>query len=75
MTLNELGNYTQAIVYLDRALEIHPNNLDGLITKAQAHYSIGNYTGEKYYSDKALEIDPRSPLDFTRSIFLNCLLY
>jgi tetratricopeptide (TPR) repeat protein len=60
-SLNELGNYRQAIVYLDKALKIDPNHLDGLVFKAQALYNIGNYTGAKYYSDKAFEIDPKSP--------------
>ena len=55
------GNYTQAIVYLDRALKIDPNHLDGLVFNAQALYNLGNYTGAKYYSDKAIKIDPKSP--------------
>ncbi|HEY6883032.1 MAG TPA: tetratricopeptide repeat protein [Nitrososphaeraceae archaeon] len=60
-SLNELGNYTQAIIYLDKALKIDPNHLDGLVFKAQALYNIGNYTGAKYYSNKAFDIDPKSP--------------
>jgi tetratricopeptide (TPR) repeat protein len=59
--VNELGNYSQAIVYLDRAIKIDPNHLDGLVFKAQALYMIGNYTGANYYSDRALKIDPKSP--------------
>jgi tetratricopeptide (TPR) repeat protein len=51
-SLNELGNYTQAIICLDKALKIDPNYLDGLVFKAL--YNIGNYTG-------AFNIDPKSP--------------
>ena len=61
MVVNELGNYTKAIVYLDKALKIDPKHLDGLVFKAQALYKIGNYTGAKYYSDKAFKVDPKSP--------------
>ena len=60
-SLNELGNYTQAISYLDKSLEIDPNHIDALVFKSQALFNIGNQTGAKYYSDKAFEIDPGSP--------------
>jgi tetratricopeptide (TPR) repeat protein len=60
-SLNELGNYSQAIIYLDKALEIDPKHIDALVSKSQALSNMGNYTGAKYYFDKAFEIDPGSP--------------
>ncbi|HET6799491.1 MAG TPA: tetratricopeptide repeat protein [Nitrososphaeraceae archaeon] len=57
----ELGNYSQAIIYLDKALGIDPNHIDALVFKSQALSNIGNQTGAKYYADKAFEIDPESP--------------
>jgi tetratricopeptide (TPR) repeat protein len=59
--LNELGNYSQAIIYLDKALEIDPKHIDAFVFKSQALSNMGNYTGAKYYFDKAFEIDPGSP--------------
>lgn len=38
-SLNRLGDYTQAISYLDKALEIDPKNIDALIFKHR-HYII-----------------------------------
>jgi tetratricopeptide (TPR) repeat protein len=61
-SLNRLGDYTQAISYLDKALEIDPKNIDALIFKAQALYNIGNRTGANYYFGKAFEIDPNNEL-------------
>ena len=60
--LNELGNYTQAITYLNKALEIDPKHIDAFIFKGQSLYGLGNQTGAKYYFDKALEIDPNNEL-------------
>lgn len=60
-SLNELGNYSQAIIYLDKALEIDPKHIDALVFKSQALSNMGNYTGAKYYFDKVFEIDPESP--------------
>jgi tetratricopeptide (TPR) repeat protein len=51
-SLNELGNYSQAIIYLDKALEIDPKHIDALVFKSQALSNMGNYTGAKYYFDK-----------------------
>ena len=53
-SLNELGNYSQAIIYLDKALEIDPKHIDALVFKSQALSNMGNYSGEKYYFDKVL---------------------
>jgi tetratricopeptide (TPR) repeat protein len=53
-----LGNYTQAIQYLDKALSIDPNFQDALYDRGDALYNLGNYTKAIQYLDKALAIDP-----------------
>jgi len=60
--LLELGNYTQAIPYFNKALQIDPTLVDALNFKGQALYKLGNYTGAQYYLNKALEIDPKNLL-------------
>ena len=59
-TLNSLGNYTQAIPYLDRALAIDPKYDYALYNKAVALNGLGNYTGAITYLDKTLAIDPKN---------------
>jgi tetratricopeptide (TPR) repeat protein len=60
--LIELGNYTQAISYLNKALEIDPKHIDALVFKGQSLYGLGNHTGAKYYFDNALKLDPGNEL-------------
>ena len=54
-----LGNYTQAIMYFDKALAIDPKNVAALTNKGNALGGLGNYTQAITYYDKALAIDPR----------------
>ena len=56
----DLGNYTQAIQYYDKALAIDPKNVDALNYKGLALDSLGNYTGAIAYFDKVLAIDPKN---------------
>ena len=56
--LNNLGNYTQAIPYLDKALAIDPNDKLALEEKGVDLDNLGNYTQAIPYLDKALAIDP-----------------
>ena len=57
--LYSLGNYTQAIPYLDKALAIDPNDKYALNDVGRALNSLGNHTGGILYFDKALAIDPK----------------
>jgi tetratricopeptide (TPR) repeat protein len=59
IALNNIGNYTGAITYYDKALAIDPKNVDVLTDKGIALNNIGNYTGAITYYDKALAIDPK----------------
>ena len=52
------GNYTGAIQYLDRALEIDPNYESALFNKGVALVNLRDYTGALSYLDRALEINP-----------------
>src|SRR5215467_14328955 len=55
-TLSNQGNYTEAMPYFDRALEIDSNNKDALYGKGDALLILGNYTQALDYLDKALAI-------------------
>ncbi len=56
--LNGRINYTQAILYLDKALAVDPMFEDALFDKGDALNYLGNYSGAITYLDKALAIDP-----------------
>ena len=56
--LRQLGNYTQAIPYLDKALAIDPNYKEALDNKGITLYGLDNYTQALQYFNKALAIDP-----------------
>jgi tetratricopeptide (TPR) repeat protein len=57
--LNYLGNYSQALPYLDRALALDPSDKYSLNDKGWALASIGNYTQALSYLNRALAIDPK----------------
>ncbi len=57
-TLSNQGNYTRAMPYFDKVLEIDPNNKDALYGKGDALIILGNYTQALDYLNKALAIDP-----------------
>ena len=57
-SLNELGNYTQAIVYLEKALKIDPTYKWSLSNIGWSLNELGNYTQAIVYLEKALKIDP-----------------
>jgi tetratricopeptide (TPR) repeat protein len=56
--LYNLGNYSQAIQYYDKALAIDPHYSYALTNKGVALENLENYTGALRYLDKALSIDP-----------------
>jgi tetratricopeptide (TPR) repeat protein len=56
--LIDLGNYTQAITYLDKALAIDPHDVDALNNKGGTLMDLGNYTEAIPYLERALAIDP-----------------
>src|SRR5215467_1138433 len=58
--LYDLGNYTGAILYYDKALAINPHNIDALNSKGWALDSLGNHTGAILYYDKALATEPHN---------------
>lgn len=55
---NSLGNYSQAIPYLDNALAIDPNFKEALDNKGAALSDLANYNEAIPYFNKALAIDP-----------------
>ncbi|MFZ0514961.1 MAG: tetratricopeptide repeat protein [Candidatus Nitrosopolaris sp.] len=58
LDLGRLGNYTGAIIYLDKALAIDPHDVRTLNNKGLSLDRLGNHTGAIIYYDKALSIDP-----------------
>ncbi len=58
LALDNLVNYTGAIVYYDKALAIDPHYINALTNKGVTLGKLGNYTGAILYFDKALAIDP-----------------
>src|SRR5215469_11013199 len=56
--LYNVGNYSQAIQYYDKALAIDPHYVKALTNKGVALDNLGNYAGAIEYYDKALAIDP-----------------
>ena len=55
---NYAHNYTEALVYADKALDIDPNYTVALTNKGSALYDQGKYEEAIQYYDKALAIDP-----------------
>jgi hypothetical protein len=52
-----LGNYTEALIYVDKALVLDPKYYDALTGKGFVLNALGNHTGAITYFDKALAID------------------
>ena len=46
LALSDLGNYTGAIVYYDKALAINPHDVNALTHKGIALDNLGNHTGD-----------------------------
>jgi tetratricopeptide (TPR) repeat protein len=65
LALDNLGNYTEAILYYDKALAIQSNDTYALDNKAAALDNLGNYTGSILYYNKALAIDPKDTFALT----------
>ena len=59
-TFYDLGNYTAAIEYYDKALAISPNHADALLNKGSALFTLGNNEEAIQYYDKALAISPNN---------------
>jgi tetratricopeptide (TPR) repeat protein len=57
--LDDVGNYTGAILYYNKALAIDPKFEFALYDKGDALNSLGNYTQSIQFLDKALAIDPK----------------
>jgi tetratricopeptide (TPR) repeat protein len=49
--LDNLGNYTGAVQYFDKALAVDPHNAYALYDKGTALDHLGNYTGAVQYFD------------------------
>lgn len=58
LVLDEVGNNTGALTYLDKALAIDSKDEDALYQKGVFLDKLGNHTGAIEYFDKALAIDP-----------------
>lgn len=55
--LNE-ENYEEALMYLDKAIDMEPNNLEYLNSKAICLYNLNSVDESIEYFDKVLEINP-----------------
>ena len=54
-----MGNYTEAIKYFDKALNMDPKHIVPLLGgKGNALDALGNYTGAILYYDRVLAINP-----------------
>jgi tetratricopeptide (TPR) repeat protein len=58
MAYLDVGNYTEAIPYFDKALAINPNYTLALNNKGAALYGLGIYNESIAYFDKALSVNP-----------------
>jgi tetratricopeptide (TPR) repeat protein len=56
--INYVHNYTEAIIYADKALALNPNNKYALNNKGNAFLKQGNYAQALRFLDMALDIDP-----------------
>jgi tetratricopeptide (TPR) repeat protein len=54
----DMGRYTEAIIWYDKALEINPKEVTVLINKSHALFNLGEEKEALTYIDKALEVDP-----------------
>jgi tetratricopeptide (TPR) repeat protein len=59
MAYLDVGNYTEAIPYFDKALAINPNYTFALNNKGAALYGLAIYNDSIAYFDKALSVNPR----------------
>ena len=60
--LSQVGNYTNAIVYYDKALEIDPDDSNVLVNKGDALTNLGRYEESKQCYDKVLSQNPNSSM-------------
>ena len=58
--LNNIGNYTEAIVYFDKVLAAEPNNTEALHGKGLTIDNFGNHTEAVDIYDEILGIDPNN---------------
>jgi len=60
--LSQIGNYTNAIVYYDKALVIDPDDSNVLVNKGDALTNLGRYEEAKQCYDKVLSQNPNSSM-------------
>ena len=65
MAYLDVGNYTEAIPYFDKALAINPNYTLALNNKGVALYGLGIYNESIAYFDKALSVNPGYTTGYT----------
>jgi len=58
--LNSLGRFDEAIVYLDKAMSIDPNNVRALINKGRSLSQLHRFEEAISNYDRALRIDPQN---------------
>jgi tetratricopeptide (TPR) repeat protein len=61
LSLAKIEDYEEASKYFDKAIELDPNNLLALISKANALIELGNEEEAKACVDKVRTIDPNYP--------------
>jgi tetratricopeptide (TPR) repeat protein len=55
-----MGKHKEALQYLDKALELDPNNVFAISNKGFALHNMGKHKEALQYLDKALELDPNN---------------
>jgi tetratricopeptide (TPR) repeat protein len=57
----QLRDFNKAVVYLNRALAVRPNDPDALTGMGQTKYQMGDYTSAATYFEKVLAQNPNDP--------------
>jgi tetratricopeptide (TPR) repeat protein len=61
LSLAKIEDYEEASKYFDKAIQMDPNNVLALISKANALTELGNEEEAKACVDKVKAIDPNYP--------------
>ncbi|CAD8203036.1 unnamed protein product [Paramecium octaurelia] len=54
-----LGQYNEAIIWVDKALQVDPKHCLSFFTKAESLKMLGQYNEAIVWADKALQVDSK----------------
>ncbi|CAD8107899.1 unnamed protein product [Paramecium sonneborni] len=55
-----IGQYNEAIIWADKALQVNPKHCNSLHTKAESLRMLGQYNEAIFWADKAFQFDPKN---------------